>query len=127
MFCPDCRAEYRQGFTVCADCEVALVVELPAEPRHDADLVKVFETGDPALLPILHTVLEEGGIRFLFKGEGLQDLFGWGRVGASYNYVVGPAELYVHRDDETLSRELLARLDSTPGPETDEPDDDLSS
>src|ERR1700756_5479437 len=25
MICPQCKAEYRQGFTVCADCEVALV------------------------------------------------------------------------------------------------------
>jgi hypothetical protein len=28
MFCPQCQAEYRQGFTVCADCEVPLVVEI---------------------------------------------------------------------------------------------------
>jgi hypothetical protein len=25
MICPQCRAEYREGFTVCADCEVELV------------------------------------------------------------------------------------------------------
>jgi hypothetical protein len=25
MFCPQCQAEYRQGFTVCADCDVDLV------------------------------------------------------------------------------------------------------
>ena len=30
MFCPVCRAEYRQGFTRCADCDVELVSELPA-------------------------------------------------------------------------------------------------
>jgi hypothetical protein len=29
MFCPVCKAEYRQGFTRCADCEVELVYELP--------------------------------------------------------------------------------------------------
>ena len=27
MFCPQCRAEYRPGFTQCTDCEVALVHE----------------------------------------------------------------------------------------------------
>src|SRR5580658_6601307 len=31
MFCPNCKAEYRQGFTRCADCDVALVDELPEE------------------------------------------------------------------------------------------------
>jgi hypothetical protein len=30
MFCPQCKAEYRQGFTRCADCDVELVWELPA-------------------------------------------------------------------------------------------------
>jgi hypothetical protein len=31
MFCPQCQAEYRQGFTVCADCDVDLVHTLPPE------------------------------------------------------------------------------------------------
>jgi hypothetical protein len=30
MFCPVCKAEYRQGFRRCADCDVELVYELPA-------------------------------------------------------------------------------------------------
>jgi len=29
MFCPECKAEYREGFTRCADCEAELVEELP--------------------------------------------------------------------------------------------------
>ena len=28
-WCPKCRSEYREGFTECADCRVALVDELP--------------------------------------------------------------------------------------------------
>jgi hypothetical protein len=31
MFCPECKAEYRQGFTRCADCDVDLVYELAGE------------------------------------------------------------------------------------------------
>jgi len=31
MFCPECRAEYRPGFSHCADCDVDLVQELPVE------------------------------------------------------------------------------------------------
>lgn len=30
MFCPLCRVEYRDGFTRCSDCDVALVDHLPA-------------------------------------------------------------------------------------------------
>jgi hypothetical protein len=30
MICPQCKAEYRAGFTVCADCDVELV---PGEPE----------------------------------------------------------------------------------------------
>jgi len=30
MYCPQCEAEYRQGFTRCADCDIDLVYERPA-------------------------------------------------------------------------------------------------
>jgi hypothetical protein len=32
MYCPQCRAEYRDGFTECSDCRVALIDAAPAEP-----------------------------------------------------------------------------------------------
>jgi hypothetical protein len=50
MYCPVCRSEYRDGFTVCADCEVALVGEMPAERGREGDLVTVLETDDASLL-----------------------------------------------------------------------------
>jgi hypothetical protein len=30
MYCPQCKAEYRQGFTRCADCDIDLVYEPPS-------------------------------------------------------------------------------------------------
>ena len=31
MFCPECSAEYREGFARCSDCDVPLVAALPPE------------------------------------------------------------------------------------------------
>lgn len=47
MFCPVCGAQYRPGFTVCSDCQVALVSDPPdnpsANPRpHDDSEIKSF-------------------------------------------------------------------------------------
>jgi hypothetical protein len=38
MICPQCKAEYRRGFTVCADCDVPLVEspELASQSAVDA-------------------------------------------------------------------------------------------
>jgi len=33
MYCPQCKAEYRQGFTRCSDCEVDLVEVLSSAPQ----------------------------------------------------------------------------------------------
>jgi hypothetical protein len=44
MYCPQCKAEYRQGFTRCADCDVALVAELP---KSAIELRGDREPGDP--------------------------------------------------------------------------------
>src|SRR5258708_14578457 len=36
MICPQCKAEYRPGFAVCADCDVPLVAQLPTSPSGPA-------------------------------------------------------------------------------------------
>ena len=76
MFCPQCRVEYRPGFTHCTDCDVDLVYELPAtgedfsQTNRDAspgeneeDPVCAFWQGDDARLHAeLCTMLDEAGI-----------------------------------------------------------------
>lgn len=76
MFCPQCRVEYRPGFTHCSDCDVDLVYELPAtgadfsQTNRDAspgeneeDPFCAFWQGDDARLHAeLCTILDEAGI-----------------------------------------------------------------
>jgi hypothetical protein len=75
MFCPQCRVEYRAGFTRCTDCEVGLVQDLPlarsdsfdanppGSPGDEEDPFCAFWQGDDARLHAeLGTVLDEAGI-----------------------------------------------------------------
>lgn len=80
-----------------------------APPEPDAELVQVFATGDAGLIGLVKSLLEGEEIDFMLKGEGLQDLFGGGRI-AGYNFVVGPAEFWVRTEDAERARTLLAGL-----------------
>ena len=113
MFCPQCRSEYREGFSRCAACDVALVAVLPPEagdPSH-RDLVTVFETGDPGLLAMAHSILDEAEIPYLTQGEGVQDLFGLGRLGTGFSILTGPVHIQVERAAEPEARALLTGLE----------------
>jgi hypothetical protein len=76
MFCPRCEAEFRSGFTLCSDCDVPLVDALPEAPveAFDAqtdlgDLVPLRKVSEPALLPVLTSLLESEDIPFFVQGE----------------------------------------------------------
>src|SRR5215467_1270674 len=78
MICPKCGAEYRQGYTSCADCHVFLVSGRPQAGSADTDWASAasVEPGDPTRDPFcsfwkgndarvcleLRTVLDEAGI-----------------------------------------------------------------
>jgi Putative prokaryotic signal transducing protein len=70
MFCPNCRSEYRAGFTRCSDCDVALVAELPAEEKPEfVDLVEVLSTADVGQISLIESILEAEEIPYLPQGE----------------------------------------------------------
>jgi hypothetical protein len=82
MICPECKAEYRAGFTHCVDCDVDLVAELPkkaiymrrsvengeyrvagepGDPNEDP-FCSFWKGDDPRVHAELCTVLDEAGI-----------------------------------------------------------------
>jgi hypothetical protein len=75
-----------------------------------SDLVTVFESGNAAILAVAKVTLESAGIRYVTQGEGVQDLFGWGRLFSGYNMITGPVRICVTPENAELAREALATL-----------------
>ena len=70
MYCPNCRGEYRSGFTWCKDCDVALVEELPAEQGQEfVDLVEVLSIADVGQIALIKSILEAEEKPYLAQGE----------------------------------------------------------
>jgi hypothetical protein len=65
-------------------------------------------------LALAKTTLESAGIAFIAKGEGIQDLFGVGRIPGGVNFITGPVQLQVAREDAPDGRRLLRDLTSPP-------------
>jgi hypothetical protein len=87
------------------------------KPEPDAPLVCVLATGDAGIIAIAKSLLEAEQIDYLLRGDGLQDLFGMGRM-TGFSFAMGPAEFLVRAEDGDHARELLADL-TTAAPETD--------
>ncbi len=105
LFCPQCGAEYREGFLECSDCHLPLVAALPSEPQPqpqpDLELVTVLVTGNPALIAVAKSLLEDSGIEYLTQNEGLHDLFPVDRF---------RIHIQVRQEDEEEATGLLAKL-----------------
>ncbi|HYP29465.1 MAG TPA: DUF2007 domain-containing protein [Blastocatellia bacterium] len=71
-FCPNCEAEYKEGITVCVDCNYELVPELTPETvvhdKTDAEPVpfQSFKTGAEA--EMVYNLLQQNGIRAFVQG-----------------------------------------------------------
>ena len=77
--------------------------------NNDLDLRTVLKTSDLASISQVEGILEGAGIRYLAKGEHIQDLFGFGRL-VPVNPLIGPVEIQVNAEDEKRAVELLAEF-----------------
>ncbi len=117
MFCPKCQTEYQDHVQLCADCHVPLVSkDNPLLKKQqeintdDLELVLVFSTQDPGIVALAKSMLDDTGIPAMVRNEGLQDLFGFGRV--NFNPVSGDVDFFVNSEDKEAASELLATITS---------------
>lgn len=91
-FCPRCRAEYREGYKTCSDCEIGLVDSLPLESDNqneiNSDMMSVYDAPDQMSAMALSSFLNDSGIGAIVKSEQIPMYDGiammlfprWGRV-----------------------------------------------
>lgn len=113
MFCPNCQAEYREGFSQCSDCDVALVEALPPEPEHPkGPFTTVFRTADTSLLPVIESLLDGAEIPYLVQGEeSAQGLFPLGSIGGGSEGRLVGAVFKVPQEFEAEASALLAEME----------------
>ncbi len=87
------------------------------DERSNIELVKIYEGGNPALLAVIESLLDDAGIEYSTSSENLQDLFAGGRFGTGYNNLIGPVKFFVRAEDESEARALLDQLENEPPPE----------
>jgi HJR/Mrr/RecB family endonuclease len=100
MFCPQCKAEFKEGVTRCPECDVTLVDQLDAEAEYEfGDFVTIYQTANPGMLSIAKSILDNADIYFATKGEAFEEVFKSGTV-----------ELQVLREEASAAAELLNDL-----------------
>jgi hypothetical protein len=104
MFCPVCASEYQPGIRVCADCEVPLIPDPPAEEDvvFDDPAVLAAEVWNPAEAEIICSLLQAHGIPCILKAEN--------QYAVDATYTIGPLarrRVLVRESDLHRAQEIL--------------------
>lgn len=105
MFCPNCKAEYREGIRECSDCQVPLVGKLAPELEQKierVELVTVLATPDHGAIAVAKSILNDAGIKYFTKNEAFAT-FG-------YSSLAVTVEIQVADPDAEEAKKLLEGL-----------------
>ena len=106
MWCPKCKSEYREGFTVCSECGTALVAELPKEPAFEPVFLT---TTDAENAWEVQELLQRAGVACYLKDDDDSYI----RLDPEQEI---PGDIYVNRRALPVARRCLMLLSRPPLP-----------
>jgi len=106
MICPQCRVEYRDEITQCADCRVALVDASALEndvdaAENDVELLPVISTSNFGDIALIKSLLDAEGIVYFVEGENFNTVSPW----------IQPVRFLVREDSFEKARDVLSNFD----------------
>jgi len=104
MFCPKCKCEYREGFTMCPDCNVSLADVLPGETHKKPPKAK-YEYTDYELVLTTFVYTEIAQIKSVFDSEGIVYFIQGEDLGVAPGGL--PARVLVSKEQVEESKQLL--------------------
>jgi processive 1,2-diacylglycerol beta-glucosyltransferase len=118
MHCPNCGRPLETSQTICPGCGESRVAADAPDP--DVTLESVFETTDPAALPLATMTLEEQGIEYTVRREGSLDALRYPAGALDLARSDATHEILVRREDAARARDLLDDLGALAAPSGDE-------
>ena len=109
MFCPKCKAEYREGFSRCADCDIDLVLEISPEPEPSVeyiDFIKIMTFSSRHEAELAKGLLSVNGINAVVFGDD------YGGIQPALSFSTG-VQLMVKEEDVEEATRILHNADYT--------------
>ena len=102
MFCPQCKAEYKEDVNICTDCQIALVGELPKESHElEYDYMEIVSSLNQGDIALIKSIFDDGEIDYQVLGEEFN----------SVRPLLEPARFIVREDQVEIAKELLKGLE----------------
>ena len=126
LYCPNCKAEYKKGITICKDCGGVLVeaqkMEVDMEEITAMDAVKLLSVDNTVNAELVLNLLRNNEIPCYCKDIGIG-----GYMNIYMGYSIFGKEIYVDRADYEHAMEVLKVLemdeDEPPIQETNTPEE----